>query len=81
MLNANLQPPYFGGFLFMGVTMYLGQEIEQVRIKRGLSIIDVCNILNMTESEYRHFIAYGKCLSNFYLIMFMNDTRHTLYSI
>ena len=61
--------------------MRLGQEIEHIRIKRGLSITDVCNILNMTVGEYRHFVASGKFLSNFYLVVFMNDTRHALYSI
>lgn len=61
--------------------MFLGQEIEQIRIKRGFSVVSVCNVLNMTEPEYLHFVSRGKSLSNFDLILFMDYARHGLCSI
>ena len=61
--------------------MFLGQEIEQIRIKRGISVFCVCNALNMSETEYMHFVSRGKKLSNYQMIMFMDEARHGLYTI
>ena len=61
--------------------MFLGQEIEQIRIKRGISVFCICNTLNMSESEYMRFVSQGKKLSNYQMIMFMDETRHGLYTI
>ena len=69
-------------FLFTkGLDMFLGQEIEQIRIKRGISVVCICNALNMSETEYLHFVSRGKKLSNYQMIMFMDETRHGLYTI
>lgn len=69
-------------FLFTkGLDMFLGQEIEQIRIKRGISVFCVCNALNMSESEYMRFVSQGKKLSNYQMIMFMDEARHGLYTI
>lgn len=69
-------------FLFTkGLDMFLGQEIEQIRIKRGISVFCICNTLNMSETEYMHFVSHGKKLSNYQMIMFMDETRHGLYTI
>ena len=69
-------------FLFTkGLDMFLGQEIEQIRIKRGISVFCICNALNMSESEYMRFVSRGKKLSNYQMIMFMDEARHGLYTI
>lgn len=82
MRNANLQPPYYAVVLFTkGLDMFLGQEIEQIRIKRGISVFCICNALNMSETEYMRFVSQGKKLSNYQMIMFMDETRHGLYTI
>ncbi|MBQ8473488.1 MAG: hypothetical protein IJ500_01340 [Alphaproteobacteria bacterium] len=39
--------------------MTFGQEIEYMRKLRGYTIIDMCNILCVTESKYKHIIAHG----------------------
>lgn len=83
MRNANLQPPYYAVVFYLprGLDMFLGQEIEQIRIKRGISVFCICNTLNMSETEYMHFVSRGKKLSNYQMIMFMDETRHGLYTI
>lgn len=69
-------------FLFTkGLDMFLGQEIEQIRIKRGISVFCICNALNMSETEYMRFVSQGKKLSNYQMIMFMDEARHGLYTI
>ena len=61
--------------------MRLGQEIEYVRKKCGLSIIDVCNAMDVSESEYHRIISYNVRPSIYQLIMFMSVARHSLDTI
>lgn len=58
--------------------MTLGREIESVRIKRHLSVIDVCNAMNVSESEYRHIVMQNKRPTTYQLIMFLSLARHHL---
>ncbi len=61
--------------------MRIGQEIESIRIKRGLAIIDMCDTLATDEAGY-HRIIIGRDRPTIYqLIMVINDTHHPLHTI
>jgi hypothetical protein len=45
--------------------MTFGQEIEPIRKLRGYTIIDMCDILGVHESEYKHIISHGGPLNTY----------------
>ena len=61
--------------------MGIGHELETIRKLRGLTVIDICNAMNLTEFEYHHIVAYDKCPTVYQLIMFISVTRHSLESV
>lgn len=61
--------------------MGVGREIESIRKTCNLSVIDVCNILHVTEDEYHHIVSYDCYLTNYQLIMFISATKKPLKSI
>lgn len=65
----------------MGVKMSLGREIESIRKSCNLSIVDVCNILHVTENEYHRIVVYNRNLTTYQLIMFICATHVPLKSI
>ena len=81
-----LQPPEFsGGFCLFGLygvfTMRLGQEIEMIRKKLGLSIAFMCDVFDTDERGY-HDIVIGKRIPSVYhLIMFIDSTHCPLESL
>lgn len=36
----------------MAANMTIGQELEFIRKKAGLSIVDICNIMDVSETDY-----------------------------
>ena len=58
--------------------MNIGHQIEQIRQKRGLSIIDVCNICDISEGEYQRLITNKLQPTVYQLCMFIAETRHPL---
>ena len=80
----NARPPItMGGFLLesTGVKMRLAQEIEEIRKKCGLTLTDMCNIMNTSEAGYRYLIAYNVRPTNYQLITFIMATEHGLKNI
>lgn len=61
--------------------MTLGREMEYIRVLRKLSIVDVCNAMGISESEYRHIIYHQYRPTTYQLIMFISATCHSLNSI
>ena len=61
--------------------MTLGQEIEMVRIKCGMTDVDVFNALNITAAQY-HLLKTGRYKPTvFQLICFISATNHYLDSL
>ncbi len=61
--------------------MRIGTEIDDIRKMRGLSIIDMCNIFNVSEKEYCQIISGRYVLSTFQLIMFISAVCMPLESV
>ena len=61
--------------------MRLCQELEMIREKCGLTVVDVCNIMDITPGQYRRLLAHNRRPSIYQLIMFFNATQTPLYSI
>ncbi len=61
--------------------MTLGHEIEYIRTLRNLSVIEVCNTMGVTESEYRNIIYNHIHPTIYQLVMFISITRHPLESL
>ena len=61
--------------------MVNGRQLESIRIQCGLSVIDVCNIMDITEGDWRRIIT-NKVRPNIYqLCMFIIVTKHPLDNI
>ena len=58
-----------------------GKEIERIRCECGLSVVDMCNVMNMTESDYRALIIGMYTLSVFQCICLICCTRRPLDSL
>ena len=61
--------------------MGIGQELEMIRKLRGLSVIDICNAMDLTEMQYHYIVLYNRRPTVYQLIMFISTTRHPLDSI
>lgn len=61
--------------------MTLGYEIEYIRTLRNLSIIDVCNVMGVSESEYRNIIYNHTRPTTYQLIMFISVAHHHINSV
>ena len=57
--------------------MTFGQEIEEARKKCGYSIIDMCDILDVLESEYHKIIAHGGPLNTYQKISLIIATEYS----
>lgn len=65
-------------FYIMGANMTIGQELEFIRKKAGLSIVDICNIMDVSETDYEK-ICSGSVVSTIYqLIMIISSCQHAL---
>ncbi len=62
----------------MGCFMTVGQELEFIRKKSGVSILEICNALNVSESEYRHICSDTINPTIYQLIMFIFVCRRAL---
>lgn len=60
--------------------MTLGREIESVRLLRNLSVLDVCNAMGISESEYNHMVVHQYYPTVFQLIMFVSLAEYPLES-
>lgn len=58
--------------------MSIGQELEYIRKKCGLSIIDVCNSMNVSESEYNYMCSHSIKPNTYQLIMFISASKHPI---
>ncbi len=56
--------------------MTIWQEIEEIRIKRGMSLWEVCNIFDMQEHQYTKPKKPAPTI--YQLIMFISSARHSL---
>ncbi len=74
----NLQPPDFLVVFFLGAHMKIGVQIEQIRQKMGLSIVFMCNAMDLTPGEYERLAIGRYSLNTFQLISFISATRHSL---
>ena len=81
MQSSNLQPPYYGGFLFMGAKMHLIDQIEHYRKEKNLPVFYICNILAITDTEYFHMISYHIRPTTYQLIMFIASENVALKNI
>ncbi len=61
--------------------MTVGTEIDSIRKNLGLSVIDMCNIFDVKESEYFLIVRGQYKLSVFQLIMFISSVKSPLKSI
>lgn len=61
--------------------MTFGQEIEYIRKLRGYTVVDMCNALNILETDYMHIIARGGPLSVYQKIMLVAVTKHPFDSM
>ena len=59
--------------------MTFGQEIEHIRKLRGYTIIDMCDILGVHESEYKHIIAHGGPLNTYQKISLVVAMEYPFY--
>lgn len=58
--------------------MKIGVQIEQIRQEMGLSVVFMCNAMNLTPSEYAR-LAVGRYTPNtFQLIGFIGATGRSL---
>lgn len=62
----------------MGVIMKIGQELEFIRKKSGVSILEICNALDVSESEYRRIYSGTINPTTYQLIMFISVCRCAL---
>ena len=61
--------------------MVNGRQLESIRIQCGLSVIDMCNIMGITEGDWRRIIK-NKMRPNVYqLCLFITATEHPLDGI
>ncbi|MBQ2844608.1 MAG: helix-turn-helix transcriptional regulator [Alphaproteobacteria bacterium] len=58
--------------------MTVGQELEFIRKKSGVSILEICNALNVSESEYRNICSDAINPTIYQLIMFVFVCRRAL---
>ena len=56
--------------------MTFGQEIEYIRKLRGFTIIDMCDILDVFESDYKRIIAHGGPLDMYQKICLVAILEH-----
>lgn len=57
--------------------MRLGQEIEQVRVARGIPVFQMCNILDIaTELEYHRVVCGHIQLDRYQKFMLIMCTKH-----
>lgn len=61
--------------------MTIGAEIDSIRKNLGLSVVDMCNIFNVKESEYFLIVRGQYKLSVFQLIMFVSSVCKPLNSV
>ena len=73
-----LQPPEFSGGFLLGGNMRIGLEIEQIRQKLGLSVVFMCNAMDLTTGEYQKLLCGRYRLNIFQLIGFIGATCHPL---
>lgn len=59
----------------------IGSELEQIRQQCGISVLDICNALGVSESEYMRIKTNKVRPTTYQLIMFICATRHPLPSI
>lgn len=52
--------------------MTIGQGLEFVRKQNRLSLTDVCNIMNVSESEYMYIYSHSVKPTVYQLIMFVS---------
>ena len=69
---------FFNNKCCVGCDMKIGQELEMIRELRNLSVIDICNAMGITESEYRHMVYRNRRPTIYQLIMFIIATQHHL---
>ena len=55
-----------------------GRQIELIRQQCGLSVVDVCNIMGVTEGEYRRIITNKLQPTIYQLCMFISETKHPI---
>ena len=58
--------------------MRIGLEIEQIRQELGLSVVFMCNAMDLTMGEYQRLLCGRYRLNIFQLIGFIGATRHPL---
>ncbi len=68
-------------FILHGGTMNIGTDLEKIRKLRNMSIVDVCNVMGVSESEYIRLITNKKHPTTYQLIMFICVTCHPLPTI
>ena len=61
--------------------MKFGEEIEYIRKLRGYSVVDMCNILEVSESEYLRIIAHSGPLSIRQKIALVVAMEYPFYSM
>lgn len=61
--------------------MTIGAEIDSIRKNLGLSVVDMCNIFDVKESEYFLIVRGQYKLSIFQLIMFVSSVCKPLNSV
>ena len=61
--------------------MTIGAEIDSIRKNLGLSVVDMCNIFDVKESEYFLIVRGQYKLSVFQLIMFVSSACKPLNSV
>ncbi len=61
--------------------MTIGAEIDSIRKNLGLSVVDMCNIFDVKESEYFLIVRGQYKLSVFQLIMFVSSVCKPLNSV
>lgn len=61
--------------------MWVGFEIERIRRRLQLSIVDMCNIFDVDEAGYSRIVRGKLRPTTFQLIMFVSSVRTPLESI
>ena len=62
----------------MGCNMRIGLEIEQIRQELGLSVVFMCNAMDLTTGEYQRLLCGRYRLNIFQLIGFIGTTCRPL---
>jgi len=58
--------------------MFIGHQMEKIRKECGLTVVDMCNALSISEGDWRRIAGGRLSPTTYQLCMFIMETRHGL---